>query len=173
MKLGVIVFLCLFSVSFFSAQVRWTSIAEAYRSQKENPKKILIVFYDSNHEETKEWITELYKHPVIYDLINTHFYPVKFDVNNTKNILLQGRVFSYLPKTKTHEFARYMYVMRLPSLVFLDKNFHMIAKLQGVLSAREIESSLVFIGEDRYLKIDSKEDWLKCQKKTRTRIKDK
>lgn len=154
------------------------SITEAQTAQKQLPKKILIDFFADWCGPCKLMDSKTYSNPIIAELINTQFYPVKFDAESVDHFNFYGRDFGNTDAGKMkhrnalHDFTKYMNISSVPSILFLDEKSQPITILNGFLSAKEIEPYLTIMAEDVYKKIKNREDWDDYQRKFRSNIKD-
>lgn len=164
------VMLFIFNLSF--SQINWLNWDEAMMAQKENPKKIFIQFYADYCKNCKEMDKTTFQNSEIYKHINEHYYAVKFNIEDPKNIIYKGYTFGFDPKLKIHTFATYMNVNMTPSMVFLNEKSNPITILQGRLTARELEPYLQFFATDKHLKIKSKADWSHYLRKFKSKIKE-
>ncbi len=150
---------------------------EALAAQKTHPKKILIDFYVDSCSSCKVMDENTYSHPVIAEYINAYYYPVKFNTEGNEPVTIYGRDFTnpaYINGSKRnapHQYAQFMNVSAMKSLVFLDESARPITTLNGLLTPSELEPYLSMISDNSYLKIKTREEWDNYQSKFRSKIK--
>ena len=175
-KIASIFLLFLYAYSF--AQVKWMTMDEALKVQKQNHKKILIDFYADWCGPCKVMEKKTYNHPVISKYINDHFLPVKFNTEGSETVNYLGQIYKNTGnkikkhKNSVHEFAEYMNVQSVPSLVFLDEMAQPITILNGLLTAPDLEPYLELINKNDYKKIKSRTEWDNYQKKFKSKLKE-
>lgn len=171
-------FFLLLSTSYSFAQVRWITINQALEEQKKSPKKILIDFYSSLCESCKDMDKNTFNNPIISKLINDNFYAVKFDSDSNDTVNFFGRTFtnpdfkSKKGKTTLHQFAKFMNISTIPTMVFLDEQAMPITNLMGTLSAKDVEPYFNMISTGEYKSIKTRQQWDNYQKKFKSKIKE-
>jgi len=171
-------FVLLLQVTFGFGQVRWMSINQALEEQKKNPKKILIDFYSQLCQSCKNMDKSTFNNPTIAQLINEHFYAVKFDSDSNDTVNFSGRIFSNPDyndkkvKTGLHQFAKFMNISTIPTMVFLDEKAMPITNLMGALSAKDVEPYFNMISSGAYKNIKTRQQWDNYQRKFKSKIKE-
>ena len=89
-----ILLLLLFSSIFSFSQVKWMTLEEALAAQKVTPKKILIDFYADWCGPCKIMDKKTYGNPIIAQILNDDYYPVKFNAEGNEKVEFLGRKFS-------------------------------------------------------------------------------
>ncbi len=177
MKKNLAFILSFISIFAFS-QVKWMTMDEALAAQKNQPKKILIDFYTTWCTPCKIMADKTYDNPIISKFLNENYYPVKFNSEGKEKVSIYGKTFSNPNfsenegKNPIHEFAKFMNVNAIPSIVFLDEKSDLITILQGTFTAKELEPYLPFFSNEVYKKITSNLQWENYQKKFKSKIKE-
>lgn len=154
------------------------TLSEAIEAQKTTPKKIFIDFYADWCGPCKIMDKQTYGNPVIAELINSSFYPVKFDAESKESVTIYGKTFANpnfekgKKKNSLHEYTKFMNVASVPSIVFLDETSNPITILNGFLSAKEIEPYISMIATEEFKKIKTRAQWDDYQRKFRSKLKE-
>ena len=68
-------------------------------------------------------------------------------------------------RNSQHEFANALGVSSYPTVIYMDENLDIIAPIKGYLTPNKIELYLKLFAEDKYLDIESQEDFSEYQSK--------
>ncbi|HSV88123.1 MAG TPA: DUF255 domain-containing protein [Bacteroidales bacterium] len=135
------------------AKINWLSMDQALQYHRQNPKKIFVNIYTSWCGWCKRMDAETFSHPVIVDYINTHFYPVKLNAEQTEPIEFGGVTYiNERPDRRgtPHNFAVAILQGRLsyPAVAFFDESLNLIFALPGFRPPANMEAVLVFFNDD-------------------------
>ena len=157
-----------FTISDAPSPVSWLSFDEAVVSAQQTPKKIFIDVYTDWCGWCKKMDATTFSDPAVVEVLQSKFYPVKFNAEQREPITFNDHTFKFVPRgTKGyHELAAALLNNKLsyPSVVFLNENFEIIQVLPGFRKADEFLKIATFIGEDHYL-TTSWEDYSKSYQK--------
>ena len=173
MKKSITLFLFLmFSAIAFNQQVKikWYSIEEAEKLIKDNPRPVFIDAYTNWCIWCKRLDQDTFSNPVIAEILNTKFYPVKFDAEGKENISFNGKIFVNDGKAgKAHQLAVALLQGQLsyPTVVFLNEKGQLLTQVPGYLAAKEMEELLSFFAEKAY----EKQKWEDFQKSFQGKVK--
>jgi len=137
--------------------VKWMSWAEAMEASKVEKRKIFVDVYTDWCGWCKVMDKNTFAEAAVAKILNEKFYPVKFDAEQTNEIVFSGHTFKFIPQGNrgVHELAVALLnsQMSYPTVVFLDEEFRMIQPLAGYQKAPEFHRVIQFIGEDHYKKM--------------------
>lgn len=142
--------------------VKWMSFEEAVVKSKTQKKKIFIDVYTDWCGWCKVMDKKTFSDPRVAKILNENFYAVKFNAEQTEDVVFNGTTFKFVPQGNkgTHQLAAALLSNQLsyPTVVFLDEEFRIIQPLQGFREAPEFFMISKFIGENHY-KTQKWEEW--------------
>jgi len=135
--------------------VKWVTIEDAVKKNKENPKKIFIDVYTTWWGWCKKMEKTTFQDPQIVKYLNDNYYSVKLDAERKDTIMFNGKPHTFNAAYKSHELAVKMLDMRMsyPTTVYLDENNNRIGKRPGFLDASKLLMILTYYGENHHKEI--------------------
>jgi len=133
-----------------TANVKWYTIQEAEQLMKSAPRPIFIDAYTDWCGWCKRMDQVTFTNTVIADILNTKFYPVKFDAEGKENIVFLGQTFVNDGKAgKAHQLAVALLQGQLayPTVVFFypqPNGQYSIAPVPGYKEPKDMEVLLNF-----------------------------
>ncbi len=117
-----------------SGSVKWMTFTEAVEKSKAEKRKIFIDVYTSWCGWCKVMDKNTFPDPEIAKLLNEKFYPVKFDAEQTNDVVFRGTTFKFISSGRGgyHQLAAALLnnQMSYPNFVFLDEEFRIIPLIQ-------------------------------------------
>lgn len=139
-----------------SAQkVQWLTMEEAQERFSEEPRMIFVDVYTDWCGWCRRMTNETFAHPIIAEILNTHFYPVKLNAEQEDPIVFRGVTYeneNIGQRRATHNFAIALLQGRMsyPSVVFFDDNLQLITAIPGFRPPKNMEAVLAFFKTEAY-----------------------
>ena len=137
-----------------SSKVNWLTFEEAVEKSKSEKRKIIIDVYTDWCGYCKVMDRNTFNNEHIANYLNTKFYPVKLNAEQTGDIKFRGNTFTYQNNGGRgyHQLAYELLQGKLsyPTTVFLDENFNMIQPLPGYQKPEFFDKVLKYFGEDYF-----------------------
>jgi len=125
-------------VNHLAGPIKWMSFEEAVEKSKTEKKKIFIDVYTGWCGWCKVMDKNTFPDPEVAKLLNENFYPVKFDAEQSADVVFRGTTFKFVEQGGRgyHQLAAALLNNQLsyPNFVFLDEEFRIIPIYQGYSS---------------------------------------
>lgn len=129
--------LLLSTSSLAQGQIEWLKFEEAIAANAQNPKMILVDVYTDWCGWCKKMDKETFTDAKVVEYINTNFYAVKLNAEDTK------RTFEFMGKTYNEsQMAAAMRVRSYPNFVIIEPKLQNIAQMPGYRPASDFLTSL-------------------------------
>lgn len=143
--------------------VKWMTFEEAVKRSETEKRKIFIDVYTDWCGWCKVMDKNTFTDPKIAKLLNEKFYAVKFDAEQTGDIVFRGNTFKFVPygNKGSHQLAMALLnnQMSYPNFVFLDEEFRIVPIMEGYTSLpgyrkpEEFHIFVNFVSGDFYKKL--------------------
>jgi len=158
--IGVVIFLMIPLISLpalAQEKIKWMSFEEAIEHSQKKPKHIFIDVYTDWCGWCKKMDASTFVDPVIVELMNKHFYAVKFDAEQKDTIYFLDNAFvnpNPEGRRSSHQLAQALLKgkMSYPSFVFLNSKKEWLTVLNGFTKSPDMERVLTYFGENTYEK---------------------
>lgn len=118
-------------------QIKWLKFEEAIAANAQNPKMLLVDVYTDWCGWCKKMDKETFTDPKVIAYINSNFYAVKMNAEDTK------RTFDFMGKEYTEaQMAAAMRVRSYPNFVVIEPKLQNIAQLPGYRAPEAFLSGL-------------------------------
>jgi thioredoxin-related protein len=159
LTLLLILFFAGMQLNIAQQSISWLTLEQAETQLATEQKKILVYMHTEWCGWCKRMERETFSNPTIVDIIDKHFYAVKFDAESGDTLFFKGRSFvNHNPRQKRHyhELAKALMQgkMSFPSVVYLDEMMNGITVVPGFFPAARFEPVLHYYGTDAYKSVD-------------------
>jgi thioredoxin-related protein len=145
----------------FSQEVKWHGVEEAFGKLPSQPRKVFIDFYTDWCGWCKRMDAVTFSHPVIVEILNTYFYPIKFNAESSKDVQLGEQVWkgreiivdeSGQKRARPNEFAAAIMGGRMsfPSTAYMDEEGKLLFVQPGFQQPAQMELLLMFVATEAY-----------------------
>ncbi len=129
--------------------VKWYSFEQAVEKNKAEKRPIFIDVYTDWCGWCKVMDKETFSEPKVAKLLNEKFYAVKFNAEQTDDVVFNGQTFKYVPQARSHQLAMALLnnQMSYPTVVFLNSEYTSAFPIPGYRKAPEFHRYLTFFAE--------------------------
>lgn len=171
--------LAILSFANLAAQeIKWVSLEEAIKLQKENPKKIMMDVYTVWCGPCKMLDKNTFQNPDVAAYVNKNYYAVKFNAEGGDAVNYKGQIFknpgydaSVSGRNAQHEFAAALQITAYPTIVFFDEEANTIVPLKGYQTPNQLEIYLKLFYTNAYKNITTQDAWEKYQAEFKAEFK--
>ncbi len=156
-KVFILILFATITVESFSQKtdVKWYTIQEVEKLIKQAPRPIFIDTYTDWCGWCKKMDQETFTNSVIADILNTRFYPVKFDAEGKESVTFMGQTYINDGRSgKAHQLAVALLQGQLsyPTVVFLTQqdNKFAVSPVPGFRQPKEMEVLLSYFADKAY-----------------------
>lgn len=149
--------------------VKWIDMEEAFEKNKTNPKKIFIDVNVNWRVASTIMMISTYNDPVIAEILNKYYYPVRFDATSKDTLNVMG--VKYINENKGHPYHQLAVAMlegkmKFPANLYMNEKNQLVNKVQAFLTPKDIEPMLMYFAKDEHKKIK----WPEYRKKFVSKI---
>lgn len=136
-------------------EVKWYTIQDAEKLFRDSPRPLFIDTYTDWCGWCKKMDSDTFTNSVIADILNTKFYPVKFDAEGKETVIFFGQTFVNDGKNgKAHQLAIALLSGRLsyPTVVFVmpQESKFSVTPVPGYRQPKDMEILLNYFSDKAY-----------------------
>ena len=134
--------------------VKWMTFEEAVEKSKTEKRKIFIDVYTDWCGWCKVMDKNTFNDPEVAKLLNEKFYPVKFNAEQTEDVVFKGVTYKFVAygNKGTHQLAMALLNNQLsyPTVVLIEEDFKSVSPVAGYRKADEVHKMLTYFAFDHY-----------------------
>ena len=149
--------------------VKWYTFAEAAELSKRNKNPVYLNIYTDWCQSCKISEGIVFKNPIIAEILNKKFYPVRFNAATQDTINVFEQTFTGTGKGNPHQLV-YVFLkqnFKLPADIYINSKQQILNEMHGFLTPSQFESILMFFGD----KIYEKKKYQEYMKEFKGRVK--
>ncbi len=136
--------------------VQWMTFEQAIEKNKTEKRRIFIDVFTDWCGWCKVMDKNTFNEPQVAKLLNEKFYPVKFNAEQTEDVVFNGTTYKFVPygNKGSHQLAMALLnnQMSFPTVVFLDEDYASAFPIAGYRKPEEFHKYLLFFGDGHYKK---------------------
>ena len=144
------------SASKETGLVKWMTFEEAVEKSKAEKRKIFIDVYTDWCGWCKVMDKKTFSDPDVARLLNENFYAVKFDAEQTEDVVFNGTTYKFVPygNKGVHQLAAALLNNQLsyPTVVLVEEDFKSVSPIPGYKQREEFHKMLTYFAFDYYKK---------------------
>ncbi len=135
-----------------NSQINWLTIEQAEKLMAKEKRPILIDLFTDWCGWCKVMDKKTYSNDSLIKFVNSKYYMVKFNAEDTGKIIWKGKTYQFMPQYKTHELAIELLSGRMsyPSTLVLPVNKAMPVLAQGMQEVPAMEALLKYVQSGAY-----------------------
>jgi len=154
LSISALLFISITGLAQDVSTVKWYSMEEAEKLNKQQPRKIMIDVYTDWCGWCKKMDKETFNHPVIARYLNENYYPVKLDAESKEDIVFNGNTYKHVAQGAKgyHELAAGILngEMSYPSIAYMNEKMELLGVIKGYKTVDVMEPLLNYIAEEKY-----------------------
>ena len=131
--------------------VKWYTFEQAIEKNKTEKRPLFIDVYTDWCGWCKVMDKNTFNEPQVAKVLNEKFYAVKFNAEQTEDIVFNGTTFKFVPygNKGSHQLAMALLnnQMSFPTVVFLNENYTSAFPIPGYRKPEEFHKYVMFFGE--------------------------
>jgi thioredoxin-related protein len=135
-------------------KIKWYSIEEAVLLASEHPRVLVIDVYTDWCGWCKRMDATTFSDPLVAEIMNRHFYPVKLNAEGKEDVVLGDRTFKFVDNGRRgyHEIAAVVTGGRLsyPTISYVDGQGKLLEASPGYKTADQFKVQLAYYKEEAY-----------------------